>query len=393
MKILHVSSVSYLLFKSSGSAKVAYELSNKLSSNGHKVYLFATDKHKRDDVKKVVKINNNFIVYHCNLLFRRLAYKYRFYVIPYIDQEVLSEKVKSADIVHVHDYRSLLSIYATKYAQKYDVPYVLQAHGSLPRVYPWQKLKWLYDELFGYKLLRDTSKVIALTQVEAEQYKRMGVPEEKIAIIPNGIDFSEYAELPPKGAFKRKFGVKEEEKIVLYLGRIHRSKGIDFLIKSFSYLVKNGTENVKLVIAGPDDGYMREARSLANSLGLGCRVLFTGALSESDKISAYVDSNITVNVESRNVYGLVPLEAAACSTPVIVSKGNAISEIVNRGEFGFSVDYGDVAELSDMMNKLICDDALRQEMGRRGRDFVSKNLSWKSIIVKIEKVYEEVIAH
>jgi glycosyltransferase involved in cell wall biosynthesis len=95
----------------------------------------------------------------------------------------------------------------------------LQVHGSLPRIGAKQQLKWIYDVLFGYRLLRDASKVIALTRVEAEQYRRMGVPEEKIAIIPNGIDLSEYAELPPKGVFKKKFNIPEDRKIILYLGQ------------------------------------------------------------------------------------------------------------------------------------------------------------------------------
>ena len=184
MRIVHLSAISYLLFKSSGSAKVAYELSDKLSSNGHKVYLIATDKHRRDGIKKTVKINDKFIVYHCNLLFRLLAYRFRFYIITYTDQETLSEVIRSADIVHVHDYRSLVSIYAARYAQKYGVPYVLQAHGSLPRTMPWRRLKWTYDVFFGYRLLRDSSKVVALSRVEAKQYEGMGIPEEKIAIIP-----------------------------------------------------------------------------------------------------------------------------------------------------------------------------------------------------------------
>jgi glycosyltransferase involved in cell wall biosynthesis len=60
-------------------------------------------------------------------------------------------------------------------------------HGSLPRIGDWRRLKWIYDVFFGHRLLRDASKVIALSNAEAEQYKAMGVPEWKIAIIPNGI--------------------------------------------------------------------------------------------------------------------------------------------------------------------------------------------------------------
>jgi len=268
----------------------------------------------------------------------------------------------------------------------------LQAHGSLPRIMAKKRLKLVYDVMFGYRLLRDASKVIALTSVEAEQYKRMGVPEEKIAIIPNGIDPSEYAELPPKGCFKKKFNIPEDKKIILYLGRIHKTKGIDFLIRAYDHLIKKmNFKDAVLVIAGPDDGYLSEIKSLVQDLGISNSVLFTGLLSEKDKIRAYVDSDVVVNVEPLNVYGLVPLEAAACSTPVIVSKTNAISEVIAEGGFGFSVRYDDFITLAKTMKVILEDEELVDKMGKNGRKFVFENFDWGKIVVKLEKVYEEIV--
>ena len=83
------------------------------------------------------------------------------------------------------------------------------------------------------------------------------LPEEKIAIIPNGIDLSEYVNLPPKGLFKKKLALDDNEKLVLYLGRVHRIKGVDFLVRAFADVVgKLG--DVRLVIVGPDDGFLGE---------------------------------------------------------------------------------------------------------------------------------------
>ena len=102
----------------------------------------------------------------------------------------------------------------------------------------------------------------------------MGVPEEKIAIIPNGIDLSEYASLPPEGSFKKKFGIKEKEKIVLYLGRIHKIKGIDILVKAFANVIKK-LDSVRLVVVGPDDGYLSELQALIKALRIEDNVLIT----------------------------------------------------------------------------------------------------------------------
>jgi len=97
------------------------------------------------------------------------------------------------DCIHLHGFRGFQNIIVARYAKKFNVPYILQVHGSLSRGAVKRRLELLYDIMFGFKLLRETSRAIALSQIEAERYKSMGVPEDKIAIIPNGIDLSEYA--------------------------------------------------------------------------------------------------------------------------------------------------------------------------------------------------------
>jgi len=372
----------------SGYVQVVYNVSRELVKRGHEVEVYTSNfldgKIKMENDSLVVgqiKVNYfNYIMHH-----------YTFFLTPSMIPAV-RKNLKEFDVIHIHDFRTFQSIVTHYYAKKYDVPYILQAHGSLPRIMARQRLKWIYDVLFGYRLLRNASKVIALTRVEAEQYRRMCVPEEKVAIIPNGIDISEYTELPPKGAFKKKFNIPEDRKIILYLGRIHRTKGIDFLIRAYAHLKNEmNFKDATLVIAGLDDGYLSEAESLVHRLGVSNSILFTGLLSEEDKIKAYTDASIVAYLGPFEPYGLVSLEAAACETPVIVAQGTPMAEIVNRGKFGFSVNYGDIASLSKRMYELICDDVLREELGRRGRDFVFKNFSWSNIVTKIEKVYEEIL--
>jgi glycosyltransferase involved in cell wall biosynthesis len=75
----------------------------------------------------------------------------------------------------------------------------------------------------------------------------------------------------------------------------------------------------------------------------------------------------------------------------VVSKGNAVSDIIDRGKFGFSVNYGDINELARIMGKMLDDGVLLREMGKNGRWFVSENFSWNRIITSFEKVYKEVI--
>ena len=193
------------------------------------------------------------------------------------DEEGLLEKeIRNFDVIHMQNFRTYQNIIFHKLAKKYKIPYILQAHGSLPRIMGKKGLKYLFDIFFGYKILRNASMVIASTKIEAEQYKKMGVDENKIEIIPNGFNQSEYENLPDKDVFKEKYGIKSNEKIVLYLGRLHKIKGIDLLVEAFSNLICK-MDDVKLVIAGPDDGFLSTLRAQIEDLKIGNRIIFTGA--------------------------------------------------------------------------------------------------------------------
>jgi glycosyltransferase involved in cell wall biosynthesis len=278
------------------------------------------------------------------------------------------------------------------YARKYNVPYVLQARGSLPRIGAWQKLKWVYDIFFGYRLLRDASKVIALTRIEAEQYKRMTVPEEKIAIIPNGIDLSEYAELPSKGAFKKKFNIPEDKKIILYLGRIHKTKGIDFLVKAYAHLI-NGMnfKDAVLVIAGPDDGFLDEVKSLVQFLGISRLVMFTGPLYGREKLGAYVDSEVVALPSRYETFPNVVLEAYACSKPVVASNVGAIPSIVLHGETGLLFQAGDVKGLANAIAYMLTHPEESERMGCNARRLVEEKFSIDRVVTQLEILYDKVL--
>jgi glycosyltransferase involved in cell wall biosynthesis len=74
----------------------------------------------------------------------------------------------------------------------------------------------------------------------------------------------------------------------------------------------------------------------------------------------------------------------------VVSKGNAVSDIIDRGKFGFSVNYGDINELARIMGKMLGNGVLLREMGQNGRKFIFEKFGWPNIVAKLEKVYEEI---
>jgi len=369
---------------------VAYQVSKMLVKRGHEVVVCTTD--AKDFGSRIEEslgdIDDGLEVHRFKNVSLMLVKKFKLFVTLQL-ASFLKRDLKRFDVIHLHEYISFQNIVTYNYARKYGAPYVLQAHGSLPRIGNWRKLKWIYDLFFGHRLLRDASKVIALSEVESQQYRNMGVPDEKIAVIPNGIDLSEYAVLPPRGSFKRKFDIPEDKKVVLYLGRIHKTKGVDLLVKAYAYLIKEmkGTDAL-LVIAGPDDGYLSEVRSLVASLGTSNSVLFTGFISSEDKLSALVDADVFV---TPSFYGfpVTFLEACATGTPIITTNLGDTLEWIN-GNVGY-VTPPSHYELAKAIYGIIYDDELRRKFSGNCINIVRSKFSLEKMVTILEQVYEEVI--
>jgi glycosyltransferase involved in cell wall biosynthesis len=374
----------------SGAAKVAYDISKKLVEKGHNIIFLTSDMvYWGVKCKAGRYIIDNISVYRLKTFAPIIAKKYKISITPQLLSFCRAGHLKKFDVVHLHAYISFQNLVLYHFIKKSNVPYVLQAHGSLPRVGAWQRLKWIYDVFFGYKLLKDATKVIALSKVEAEQYKSAGVPDNKVAIIPNGIDISKYAELPPKGAFKKRFNIPEDRKIILYLGRIHKTKGIDLLIRTYAHL-KNEMKcrDVILVIAGPDDGYLSDAKALANSLGVYNSVIFTGFISSEDKLMALVDAEVFV---TPSFYGfpMTFLEACAVGTPIVTTSLGDKLEWMD-GNVGY-VTQPTFYDLAEAIYRIISDDELHRKFSKNCIEIAKSEFSMEKVMERLEKVYEEVV--
>jgi glycosyltransferase involved in cell wall biosynthesis len=392
MKILQVCS-KFHHSVASGSTKVAYDISRELAKKGHSVTVYTSN--MRD---KYAKIGSRFekvegvSVHRFQSIGTAATREMEIFITPNIIAR-LKNDIHLFGVIHLHEYRNFQNIIVYYFARRYGIPYILQAHGSIPRIGK-RFRKWLYDVLFGYRLLRDASKVIALSEIEAKEYAQAGVSRAKIAIIPNGIDLEEYRNLPPKGTFRKRFNIGKDEKIILFLGRINRLKGIDYLIDAFAYMTKSAkNDNVMLVIAGPDDGYLNETKALVDRHGIGGGVFFSGPLFGMRKIEAYVDASIVASLDSLKevVFLLVPLEAAASGTPVIVANSNYIATLIREGDFGLAVEYGNVPGLVTALEEILSDENLQEQMGLNGRKFVYEHFGWSNSMDKMVKVYEDAV--
>jgi glycosyltransferase involved in cell wall biosynthesis len=371
-----------------GPVNVVSSISKELVKRGHSVTVYTTDAespNKRLKLPSVMDVEGIEVHYMRNLSLTPIRISNLF--IPLEVAFVSKSKLKKFDVIHLHEFTTLQNVSIAHNARTVGVPYVLQTHGSLD-ISGLRRRKLLFNTLFGKKILRNASKLIALNKIEAEQYKRVGVPSDKIEIVPNGINLREYSNLPSRGTFKKKFNIQDKTKIILYLGRIHKTKRIDLLIKAYAYIIKTmKCGNTLLVIAGPDDGYLAEAKSLVQSSGVSNSVLFTGFINSTDKLCTLVDANVFVTPA---FYGfpITFIEACAVGTPIITtSLGDRLNWVDNNVGLVTTPTY---FGLGKAIYRVLSDVELAERFSKNCRETVDSFFSLERVVNKLEKIYLEV---
>lgn len=391
MKILQLSNSFKPSWEAGGTTRVVYEISRNLNIRGHDVTVYTTDRgQKRVEVQKNRPVElDNLIVYYFRNISNYIAMKINI-ITPYYLYFIARTQVKTFDIIHIHEHRTFLAVIVCYFAKKNNVPYIVQAHGSVMPFYQKTLFKRVFDKLWGNNILNNASKLIALTKTESKQYRSMGIHKNKIKIIPNGINLHDFINLPEKGEFRKKYNIKPNEKIILYLGRIHKRKGIEILLNAFSEIL-NELNQVKLVIVGPDDGFLKTIKNQAKTLRITDKILITGPLFDEEKRQAYTDADLLVYPAIHEIFGLVPFEAILCDTPIVVTKNDGCGELVEKINCGYLVEYGDTEHLIDIISYILMNLDKQSNFIENGKKYILKDLNWEKISMEVEKVYENCI--
>jgi glycosyltransferase involved in cell wall biosynthesis len=235
----------------------------------------------------------------------------------------------------------------------------------------------------GYKIIHGASKLIALTSSEVNQYIKVGADKNKIFIVPNGIDIAEFNDLPTKKEFRIQYGINDDEKIILFVGRIHKIKGLDLLI-DVMVDISLQLRNCRLVIAGPDDGYLSLIKSQIENLGIEDKVLFTGPLYGIDKICAYAAANVYVQPSLYELFPISVLEAIVCGVPVVLTDKCCNSDIVKDG-LGIVVRR----DKSEMMKAIVS--ILREDISvdQEAINNFKRQYNLTKIIDRVEILYDD----
>lgn len=374
------------LRRGGGTLSLLSPLARTLAQRGHRVTLYTTDfEVKPEHVAALAGVSVHPFHDRMNL--------FGFQITPDIIREARNS-LGGFDVIHLHCFRSFQNVVIHHYARRYGVPYIVDAHGSLPRTAKkaeWLKglMKWAFDFAFGYRLLKDAARVVAETGVGVGEYEAFGVSRDRIVLLPPPFPVEDFADLPPPGLFRARYHL-EDRRIVMFLGRIHWIKGLDFLVASFHELARVRSD-VTLVIVGPDDGYQASLEALIRRLNLTDKVVFTGFLGGREKLSALSDADVVVQTSVYEQGAWAPFEAVLCHTPIIVNSKSGAGEDVKGIDAGYLAEYGNKNELRDIMQYVLEHPEEARNKAERARDYIEKNLSLAQGIEKYEKLYHEVI--
>ena len=400
MKILHVAHFFYPCLSAGGVVNASYQIASKQSKDND-VKVISSDSCKErlkfPNGRYDVDVDGIKVDY-----FRNLSNGFKLKTMldtPLGAPFKIRKDIKDYDIVHIHEHRQTLAILASYFARKNNIPYIVQAHGSVLPFFQKEGLKNLFDKVFGFKILHNASCVFALTEVEKEQYLKMGVDEDKIEVVPLGINLEEYENLPSFGGFRSKFNIDENDKLILFVGRIHEIKGLGLLIDAFNDLINQDSEkndlegigkyDIKLAIVGPDDGYLTELEDKIKEYSLEENVIITGPLYNEEKQEALVDCDLFVMPSKYESFTTSGLEAMACSKPLVLTKNNHIHDWVD-GNVGLACE-DNKDSLRESIEKILFDEELSLIFAENGRKLIKEKYNWDIINNQILEIYNKIL--
>lgn len=312
-----------------------------------------------------------------------------------------------ADLVHVHTWYTHLGGILLK--QNYGLPLILTVH-SLEPLRPWKR-----EQLGGgYEFscwvektaIEMADAVIAVSEsTKADVLRLFDVDPARIHVIHNGIDLGEYAARRDAGVLGR-YGIDPLLPYILFVGRITRQKGIMHLIRALRHL--DPGFQVVLCAGSPDTpeiaAEMKTAVDAARAARPGI-VWIKKMVPKEDLIAIYSHAALFVCPSIYEPFGIINLEAMACSVPVVASAVGGIPEVVVPGETGLLVPVEQMAQapyepvnadhfardLAAAINDLMCDEKRRLAMGVAARQRAESVFSWDAIARKTADVYREVV--
>lgn len=300
----------------------------------------------------------------------------------------LKDNIANFDICHLMNHYSYINVQAARTCLANDKPYLFSAMGAMPVVGRSRAIKKLFNVTMGGRLIANADRLVSITDIETRQYLAFdpAISPDRIVKIPNAI-YDQYDPDVDEKAFRRRFNIPMDDRLILFVGRLHPIKGPDILIEGFSEYIKTDPQAV-LAFVGPDYGSLNDMNELVRKFGLTDRIVICGPLYNEEKLEAYAAADVLVVPSRMENMSIVALEAAAWGTPVIISDQAGFDEI---GQYGAGVVASPVAEdIKEALIQVFSDEEKMGSMRKKARELVINGYLWGKVGIRLENLISEV---
>lgn len=274
--------------------------------------------------------------------------------------------------------------------QSRQVPYIIVPHGMLEpwalSYKPWKKQA--YYLLLERPALNQATTIQALASPEADHITHLRL-KPPIALIPNGIQASEFEGFPDTELFHRQFPHTRDQRLILFLGRLDPKKGLDLLAQAFKG-IHHRFSQTHLIIAGPDNiNFLPTARQYFAEAGCLDAVTFTGMLTGDLKQAALAAADVYVAPSYSEGFSMSVLEGMASGLPCVITTGCNFPEAA-AAQAAYVVDPN-ADQIGAALSRCLQDPEAAKAMGQRARQFIFEHYTWDKIAADLIQVYEAII--
>ena len=298
------------------------------------------------------------------------------------------EQFRSTPYKLAHAHFGTSGLYALPYVRRYRLPLVVTFHGvDVTVLSSWARLlphRWPYV-LSVPRLFRRMTLGLCVSHEIRDRLLALKAPADRLVIHRLGIDLDQFTP-----------GVRDPRRAqVMMVGRLVEKKGFEYGLQAFARAARSGCD-ASLTIVG-DGPRRRSLEQLAQSLGVGDRVSFTGVLSSREvserlrRSDVLLAPSVTARDGNREGSPMVVKEASACEVVPVSTYHAGIPEIVEDGTTGFLVNERDVDAMADRLTQLLHDASLRTRMGRAGREKMRQEFDNRVQVDQLERLYDRAV--
>lgn len=369
-----------------GISKVVYDLSHKMVKEGNEVTVVTYKEcdnvkyYENDKGVEVYRVDNymirpnNFIDWIMQLNFNMITKA----------NEIINKNGKF-DVIHAHDW--LVAYSAKSIKESYNIPLISTIHATESG-----RNSGIHDETQRYindsewMLTYESSEVIVNSNYMKNEVQRLfGLPYDKINVIPNGVNLQLFSNVNIDYDFRRQYAM-DNEKIILYVGRLVYEKGIQNLIAAMPKVLDRYHDS-KLIICGRG-GMIDELREQVKYLGIENKVYFAGYCDSKKMQKMYKCADVAVFPSTYEPFGIVAIESMLSGTPTIVSDVGGLNEIIEHGVTGMKSYAGNANSIADSVLSLLFDPKLCANISQNAIKKVKENYNWSKITDSTYYVYQ-----